>query len=124
MSGDLFTVNRLVPAEAILGPRSSQRLLSVLRGIVRDIRRVNPCMAGYHLYDISFQRRDDKIDIRLYFHGEGATVPTATPPKSGAPTVVAAPTVAAAPTVVDAPLKQSEAVPAAPATPVAPVTTS
>ncbi|HEY3314282.1 MAG TPA: hypothetical protein VGL40_03235 [Bacillota bacterium] len=71
MGGDLFTVNRLIPAAAVLGPRSPQRLLSVLRGIVRDIRRVNPKMAEYHLYDISFQRRDNKIDIKLYFHGEG-----------------------------------------------------
>ena len=70
MGGDLFTVNRLVPADAVLGPRSSQRLLSLLRGIVRDIRRVNPAMKAYHLYDISFQKRDDKIDIRLYFHAD------------------------------------------------------
>ncbi len=72
MGGDLFTVNRLVPADAVLGPRSSQRLLSLLRSIVRDIRRVNPGMKSYHLYDISFQRRDDNIDIRLYFQGDTA----------------------------------------------------
>lgn len=81
MGGDLFTVNRLVPADAVLGPRSSQRLLGLLRGIVRDIRRVNPEMKAYHLYDISFQRRDRKIDIKLYFHGDsaGLTKPAAEP---------------------------------------------
>ncbi|MHB0885881.1 MAG: hypothetical protein ACYC6I_02145 [Bacillota bacterium] len=73
MGGDLFTVNRLVPADAVLGPHRSQRLLSLLRSIVRDIRRVNPEIKSYHLYDLSFQRRDDKIDIRLYFHGDATT---------------------------------------------------
>lgn len=28
-------------------------------------------MSSYRLYDISFQRRDDKIDIKLYFQGDG-----------------------------------------------------
>lgn len=38
-------------------------------------------MKAYHLYDISFQRRDRKIDIKLYFHGgsAGLTKPEAEP---------------------------------------------
>ncbi len=67
MASKLITINRELSSEEVHAVARSGSLLKYMRTMVRDIRKQDPELSQYQLYDIGISRVGGRFAINLYF---------------------------------------------------------
>ncbi len=62
-----ITISRLLPSMQEILQNDPTKFLRELRNSVRQIRAEEPQLAAYQIRDLGLIRRDDGLEIKLYF---------------------------------------------------------